>query len=81
MDKESDRIFITPRVKEIVELAQLEANRLGSKQIKPAHIFIATLTRYQRNDDQKTACGRLLTRAGITPEKARRAFLYSEQIQ
>ena len=75
LSEQNAQLMVSPRVKEIVDLAQIEANRLGDHEICPAHIFIATLVRYQNNNEQKMACARLLSRANITPGKARHAYL------
>jgi ATP-dependent Clp protease ATP-binding subunit ClpC len=51
------QIFITPRVKRIVDLANEEANRLKDEYISTEHIFLAILT------ERNTPAARILERA------------------
>src|SRR3990172_8859659 len=57
------QIFITPRVKRIIDLANEEANRLKDEYISTEHIFLAILT------ERSTPAARLLDGAGITRER------------
>jgi ATP-dependent Clp protease ATP-binding subunit ClpC len=57
------QIFITPRVKRIIDLANEEANRLKDEYISTEHIFLATL------NERNTPAARLLEGAGITRER------------
>jgi ATP-dependent Clp protease ATP-binding subunit ClpC len=58
------QIFITPRVKRVVDMANEEANRLNDEYISTEHIFLAILS------ERNTAVARLLTEEGITKERA-----------
>jgi len=62
------QVFITPRVKRVLDLAQEEASKLGDEYISTEHIFLAML--YERN----TSVARLLQDAGITRERALEAI-------
>jgi ATP-dependent Clp protease ATP-binding subunit ClpC len=57
------QIFITPRVKRIIDLANEEANRLKDEYISTEHIFLAVLS------DRSTPAARLLEGAGVTRER------------
>lgn len=57
------QVFITPRVKRIIDLANEEANRLKDEYISTEHIFLAILS------ERRTAVARILTEAGITRER------------
>jgi ATP-dependent Clp protease ATP-binding subunit ClpC len=57
------QIFITPRVKRVVDMANEEANRLNDEYISTEHIFLAILS------ERNTAIARLLTEEGITKER------------
>jgi len=57
------QIFITPRVKRVVDMANEEANRLSDEYISTEHIFLAILS------ERNTAISRLLTEEGITKER------------
>jgi ATP-dependent Clp protease ATP-binding subunit ClpC len=57
------QIFITPRVKRIVDLANEEANRLKDEYISTEHIFLAILT------ERNTPASRILESAGITRDR------------
>jgi ATP-dependent Clp protease ATP-binding subunit ClpC len=57
------QIFITPRVKRVVDMANQEANRLNDEYISTEHIFLAILS------ERNTAIARLLTEMGITKER------------
>jgi ATP-dependent Clp protease ATP-binding subunit ClpC len=56
-------VFITPRVKRIVDLANEEAARFRDDYISTEHIFLAILS------EKRTAVARLMADAGITREK------------
>jgi ATP-dependent Clp protease ATP-binding subunit ClpC len=56
-------VFITPRVKRIIDLANEEANRLKDEYISTEHIFLAILS------ERNTAVARILSEAGITKER------------
>jgi ATP-dependent Clp protease ATP-binding subunit ClpC len=57
------QIFITPRVKRIIDLANEEANRLRDEYISTEHIFLAILS------ERSTPAARLLEGAGVTRER------------
>jgi ATP-dependent Clp protease ATP-binding subunit ClpC len=57
------QIFITPRVKRIIDLANEEANRLKDEYISTEHIFLAILT------ERNTPAARILESAGLTRER------------
>jgi len=57
------QVFITPRVKRVVDVANEEANRLKDDYISTEHLFLAILT------ERRTAVARILTDAGITKER------------
>ncbi|MBC7812215.1 MAG: AAA family ATPase [Burkholderiales bacterium] len=57
------QVFITPRVKRIIDLSNEEANRLHDEYISTEHIFLAILS------ERTTAVAKLLTDAGITRER------------
>ena len=57
------QIFITPRVKRIIDLANEEANKLKDEYISTEHIFLAILS------EKSTPSARLLDGAGITRER------------
>jgi ATP-dependent Clp protease ATP-binding subunit ClpC len=57
------QIFITPRVKRIIDLANEEANRLKDEYISTEHIFLAIL------NERNTPSSRLLEGAGLTRER------------
>jgi ATP-dependent Clp protease ATP-binding subunit ClpC len=57
------QIFITPRVKRVVDMANQEANRLNDEYISTEHIFLAILS------ERNTAIARLLTEMGITKDR------------
>ncbi len=62
------QIFITPRVKRIVDLANEEANRLRDEYISTEHIFLAILS------ERSTPAARLLEGAGVTRERVYEAI-------
>ncbi len=57
------QIFITPRVKRIIDLANEEANRLRDEYISTEHIFLAILT------ERNTPAARILESVGLTRER------------
>ena len=57
------QIFITPRVKRIIDLANEEANRLKDEYISTEHIFLAILS------ERSTPAARLLEGAGVTRDR------------
>lgn len=57
------QIFITPRVKRIVDMANEEANRLKDEYISTEHLFLAILS------EKNTPAARLLEGSGITRER------------
>src|SRR3972149_86463 len=57
------QIFITPRVKRVVDMANEEANRLNDEYISTEHLFLAILS------ERNTAISRLLAEEGITKER------------
>jgi ATP-dependent Clp protease ATP-binding subunit ClpC len=63
------QIFITPRVKRIIDLANEEANRLKDEYISTEHIFLAVLS------ERNTSAARILESAGLTRERVLDAIL------
>ena len=57
------QVFITPRVKRIIDLANEEANRLKDEYISTEHIFLAILS------ERSTPAARLLEGAGVNRER------------
>ncbi len=57
------QVFITPRVKRIIDQANEEANRLKDEYISTEHIFLAILT------ERNTPAARLLEDLGITRQR------------
>jgi ATP-dependent Clp protease ATP-binding subunit ClpC len=57
------QVFITPRVKRVLDLAQEEANRLKDEYISTEHIFLAIST------ERNTSAARLLAENGVTRER------------
>ncbi len=57
------QVFITPRVKRIIDLANEEANRLKDEYISTEHIFLAILS------ERNTAVARILAESGVTKER------------
>jgi ATP-dependent Clp protease ATP-binding subunit ClpC len=57
------QVFITPRVKRIIDLANEEANRLKDEYISTEHIFLAIL------NERSTPSARLLEGAGVTRDR------------
>ena len=61
------QIFITPRVKRIIDLANEEANRMKDEYISTEHIFLAILS------ERSTPAARLLEGAGVTRDRVHEA--------
>ncbi len=57
------QVFITPRVKRVVDVANEEANQLKDDYISTEHLFLAILT------ERRTAVARILADAGITKDR------------
>ena len=57
------QVFITPRVKRVVDIANEEANRLKDEYISTEHLFLAILS------ERRTAVARILADAGVTKER------------
>jgi len=57
------QVFITPRVKRIVDVANQEANRLKDEFISTEHLFLAIL------DEKNTPAARLLEAEGLTKDR------------
>ncbi|TFG49873.1 MAG: AAA family ATPase [Anaerolineales bacterium] len=66
------QVFITPRVKRIVDVANQEANRLKDEFISTEHLFLAIL------DEKNTPSSRLLESEGVTKDRVHQAI---EQIR
>lgn len=62
------QIFITPRVKRIIDLANEEANRLKDEYISTEHIFLAIMS------ERSTPAARLLEGAGVTRDRVYEAI-------
>ncbi len=62
------QIFITPRVKRIIDQANQEANQLNDEYISTEHIFLAILS------ERGTPVSRLLEGMGLTKERVYRAI-------
>ena len=63
------QIFITPRVKRIIDLANEEANKLKDEYISTEHMFLAILS------ERNTPAARLLEGAGLTRDRVFDAIL------
>jgi ATP-dependent Clp protease ATP-binding subunit ClpC len=59
----SGQIFITPRVKMIVDHANAEANRLGDEYISTEHLFLAILS------EKNTQLSRMLEELGLNRQR------------
>ncbi len=57
------QVFITPRVKRIIDLANEEANRLRDEYISTEHIFLAILS------ERNTAVARILSEVNVTKDR------------
>jgi ATP-dependent Clp protease ATP-binding subunit ClpC len=62
------QVFITPRVKRIVDVANQEANRLKDEFISTEHLFLAIL------DEKSTPAARLLEGEGVVKERVYEAI-------
>lgn len=62
------QVFITPRVKRIIDLANEDANRLKDEFISTEHIFLAVLS------ERNTNVARILSEAGITRDRVTTAI-------
>ncbi len=62
------QIFITPRVKRIIDQANEEANRLKDEYISTEHLFLAILT------EKNTPASRLLEGVGVTRDRVYEAI-------
>ena len=63
------QIFITPRVKRIIDLANEEASKLKDEYISTEHLFLAILS------EKNTPAARLLETTGITRDRVQDAIL------
>jgi ATP-dependent Clp protease ATP-binding subunit ClpC len=63
------QIFITPRVKRIIDLANEEASRLKDEYISTEHLFLAILS------EKNTPAARLLETTGITKDRVSEAIM------
>jgi len=63
------QIFITPRVKRIIDLANEEASKLKDEYISTEHLFLAILS------EKNTPAARLLETTGLTRERVSEAVL------
>jgi ATP-dependent Clp protease ATP-binding subunit ClpC len=63
------QIFITPRVKRIMDLANEEASRLKDEYISTEHMFLAILS------ERNTPAARLLEGAGLTRDRVYDAII------
>jgi ATP-dependent Clp protease ATP-binding subunit ClpC len=59
----TNQVFITPRVKRIIDLANEEANRLRDEYISTEHIFLAILS------ERNTSVARLMEDNGISRDR------------
>ncbi len=57
------QVFITPRVKQIIDLANDEATRLGREHISSSHIFLAALS------ERGTAVARIFEETEVTKDR------------
>lgn len=57
------QVFMTPRVKRVIDLAQEEANRLKDEYISTEHLFLAILS------ETRTAIARIMKEAGVSKER------------
>lgn len=62
------QVFITPRVKRVIDLANEEANRLRDEYISTEHIFLAVLS------ERNTPIARLLADSGLIRERVYEAI-------
>jgi ATP-dependent Clp protease ATP-binding subunit ClpC len=64
----TNQVFITPRVKRIIDLANEEANRLRDEYISTEHIFLAIL------NERNTAVAKILSDNNITRDRVNDAI-------
>jgi ATP-dependent Clp protease ATP-binding subunit ClpC len=64
----TNQVFITPRVKRIIDLANEEANRLRDEYISTEHIFLAILS------ERNTAVAKILSDNNVTRERVNDAI-------
>jgi ATP-dependent Clp protease ATP-binding subunit ClpC len=57
------QVFITPRVKRVLDLAQQESNRLKDEYISTEHIFLSVAS------ERNTPAARILAESGITKDR------------
>ena len=57
------QVFITPRAKRVIDLAQEEANRFKDEYISTEHLFLAILS------ESNTATAKMMKAAGITKDR------------
>lgn len=62
------QVFITPRVKRIIDLANEEANRLRDEYISTEHIFLAII------NERNTAVSKIMADNGITRDRVNDAI-------
>ena len=62
------QVFITPRVKRIIDLANEEANSLKDEFISTEHIFLSILS------ERNTNVARILSEAGVNPDRVHSAI-------
>jgi ATP-dependent Clp protease ATP-binding subunit ClpC len=62
------QVFITPRVKKILDRANAEANKLNDDYISTEHIFLSIL------DDRKADAARMLNEMGVSQERVHEAI-------
>jgi len=62
------QVFITPRVKRIVDVANQEANRLKDEFISTEHLFLAIL------DEKNTPAARLMDDEGLSKDRVYKAI-------
>ncbi|MBN1890798.1 MAG: AAA family ATPase [Thermoflexales bacterium] len=62
------QVFITPRLKRVIDLANEEASRLKDDYISTEHIFLAIAT------ERNTAAARILAEAGVTKDRVYEAI-------
>lgn len=65
----SGQIFLTPRVKMVVDLAKTEANRLGDEYISTEHLFLAILA------EKNTQLARIVEEFGLNRQNVLEAVL------
>ncbi len=62
------QVFITPRLKRVIDLANEEASRLKDEYISTEHIFLAIAS------ERNTAAARILAEAGVTKDRVYEAI-------